>query len=56
VTGATYEDVNGKRVRVTHIDSRNVNWIDVAGGGTGSTDLWQFIRNYHRIWNAEQAA
>ncbi len=56
VIGATYVDANGKRVRVTHIESGNVNWIDVAGGGTGSTGLMQFVRDYYRTQDPEQAA
>jgi hypothetical protein len=56
LVGATYMDANGKCVRVTQIDSRNVNWIDVDGTGTGSTDVMQFVRNYHRTQDPGQAA
>jgi hypothetical protein len=56
IIGATYVDVNGKRVEVKHVHSRNVNWIDVTGGGTGSTDRNQLMRNYRREEEPGRAA
>ena len=48
VTGEVYVDSNGRRLRITRIDSQYVNWVDAEDSSTGSTDLIQFSRKFHR--------